>query len=371
MHRRVGAILLLLPALPALAYQDKPPTPAEQYKALLKENDAEVKAFQEAYQKAKTQKEKDQVVKDKLPKPAKLAPKFLELAEKNPKDPVAVDALAWLLTRNVGTGKDSPRSKAVALLLRDHVQSDKLGQVCTGLGNMLDKEASELLQAVLEKNPNKEVQAEACMALAQQISRKAQLVRQLKDQPDLMPRLEQAFGKESAEELQKADAAKLEDESARYYKEFGEKYAASMSAENLVRTCQRLGQMGGAGGEALMRALLEKDQRVEVQGMACLGLAQSLKSRADEMPEDKAQDAQKMRQESEQLFERAAGKYSDVKISGRSTVGEQAKGALFELKYLSVGKEVPEVEGEDADSKKFKLSDYRGKVVLLDFWGHW
>jgi hypothetical protein len=21
--------------------------------------------------------------------------------------------------------------------------------------------------------------------------------------------------------------------------------------------------------------------------------------------------------------------------------------------------------------RKFKLSDYRGKVVLLDFWGHW
>ena len=23
------------------------------------------------------------------------------------------------------------------------------------------------------------------------------------------------------------------------------------------------------------------------------------------------------------------------------------------------------------DGQKFKLSDYRGKVVVLDFWGHW
>ena len=28
----------------------------------------------------------------------------------------------------------------------------------------------------------------------------------------------------------------------------------------------------------------------------------------------------------------------------------------------------PDIEGTDADGKPFKLSDYRGKVVLLKFW---
>jgi cytochrome oxidase Cu insertion factor (SCO1/SenC/PrrC family) len=37
----------------------------------------------------------------------------------------------------------------------------------------------------------------------------------------------------------------------------------------------------------------------------------------------------------------------------------------------AVGKRAPEITGEDIDGKKFKLSDYRGKVVLLDFWGNW
>jgi hypothetical protein len=27
--------------------------------------------------------------------------------------------------------------------------------------------------------------------------------------------------------------------------------------------------------------------------------------------------------------------------------------------------------GNDIDGNRFKLSDYRGKVVVLDFWGHW
>jgi peroxiredoxin len=38
---------------------------------------------------------------------------------------------------------------------------------------------------------------------------------------------------------------------------------------------------------------------------------------------------------------------------------------------LNQGNLAPEIEGEDLDGKKFKLSDYKGKVVLLDFWGHW
>ena len=42
---------------------------------------------------------------------------------------------------------------------------------------------------------------------------------------------------------------------------------------------------------------------------------------------------------------------------------------------LEIGSEVgqlaPEIEGEDLDGIPFKLSDYRGKVVMLDFYGDW
>jgi peroxiredoxin len=40
-------------------------------------------------------------------------------------------------------------------------------------------------------------------------------------------------------------------------------------------------------------------------------------------------------------------------------------------KGLELGDAIPEVSGKDLDNIKFKLSDYRGKVVMLDFWGDW
>jgi hypothetical protein len=55
----------------------------------------------------------------------------------------------------------------------------------------------------------------------------------------------------------------------------------------------------------------------------------------------------------------------------KRTVGESAEAELFEMRYLLPGKPAPEITGEDVDGKRFNLSDYRGKVVLLDFWGDW
>ena len=47
------------------------------------------------------------------------------------------------------------------------------------------------------------------------------------------------------------------------------------------------------------------------------------------------------------------------------------KDLRYKVTHLVVGCEAPEIEGFDQDGKKFRLSDYRGKVVLLPFWGIW
>ena len=50
---------------------------------------------------------------------------------------------------------------------------------------------------------------------------------------------------------------------------------------------------------------------------------------------------------------------------------ERAKGKVFRYENLVVGKPVPDFETVDPDGNAFKLSDYRGKVTVIDFWGFW
>lgn len=57
----------------------------------------------------------------------------------------------------------------------------------------------------------------------------------------------------------------------------------------------------------------------------------------------------------------------------RSTSNKPAKRGevVVASNPVEIGKPAPDIAGIDADGKQFRLSDYRGKVVLLDFWASW
>src|SRR5206468_11982580 len=166
----------------------------------------------------------------------------------------------------------------------------------------------------------------------------------------------------------KTDTAKVAAQGKRYSKEFAENYLGRVKPDRIAQLCQALSYSTDEVSETLLRHLLEKDSRRDVQGLAILTLALQLKRRLEMTPTIGAATASQIRTESEKLLRRASDKFGDVKLAVGGTVGDKARLELDDILHMAVGKVAPEIEGQDQDGKKFKLSDYRGKVVLLDFW---
>jgi hypothetical protein len=282
----MGSILVPILGLSMVVTQQKPFTPAEQYKTILKE-------FGEAAQanwRATNDAERKQAAARVEPLPLQL----LQLATDNPDEPWTLDALTHVITleywldnysSHPGWGKDSRQARAIAILLRDFVRSDKLGETCKRVQFGFRKECEAFLRAVLEKNPHRDVQGQACLRLAQFLNGRLNRLDLLKDQPAVNRRYEGLYGQDYLDTLRRQDRA---------------------------------------------RALAEV----------------------------------------EAVFRQSAEKYGDVKLPFGGTVGDNANMELFAIRHLAVGTEAADIEGPDQNGVVFKLSDYRGKVVLLYFWQH-
>ena len=254
--RLIGTVLALLSlslviTLPTAARAaEKPATaspPAAQYQALTQEFQKAQEDFSKVYQTAKTDEERRKIMVT-YPQPQKYAGRFLELAQKTPKDPVAVDALVWLVG-HVRFGAET--EKAMSILLKDHLQSEKLVPVCQVLASSPSPQAEQQLREIITKNPHPGVQGQAIF--------------------------------------------------------------------NLAKVFQ--GQPGKA-------------------------------------------------KQAEDYFEQVIKNFADLE-GNYGTLAAQARTALFEIRTLGIGRPAPEIEGQDVEGKAFKLSEYRGKVVLIDFWGDW
>jgi hypothetical protein len=125
---------------------------------------------------------------------------------------------------------------------------------------------------------------------------------------------------------------------------------------------------------ALIEAVAKSNKDRTARGQAFMAMAWEAGQKFAVAEYKKAKDAEELAGKAEKAFELVVKDYGDcprLLRDGRRTLGEEAKQELFELRRLRIGKAAPEIDGEDLDGKKFKLSDYRGKVVVLDFWGDW
>ncbi len=50
---------------------------------------------------------------------------------------------------------------------------------------------------------------------------------------------------------------------------------------------------------------------------------------------------------------------------------DMARGAMERFKFARTPKPLPDLEIQSADDKPMKLSDFKGRVVLLNFWATW
>jgi thiol-disulfide isomerase/thioredoxin len=71
------------------------------------------------------------------------------------------------------------------------------------------------------------------------------------------------------------------------------------------------------------------------------------------------------------LFRQVVKEYPDEVMPNGQTAAATANAAIFELQHLRIGMVAPDLEGEGLDGKPLKLSDYEGKIVLVDFWASW
>ncbi len=124
----------------------------------------------------------------------------------------------------------------------------------------------------------------------------------------------------------------------------------------------------GLPAEPVLKAVIEKNKNREERAAAFYALGAIHFKNFDASADRASASASKLK--ALECFQQLYADYADVTVQGFKLSDIAAK-MLFEMTNLQVGCEAPEIEGKDADGVNFKLSDYRGKYVIVIFWGGW
>lgn len=141
--------------------------------------------------------------------------------------------------------------------------------------------------------------------------------------------------------------------------------ADHVTSPDLVGFASMLGYMSNMVGKersvTALKALVEKSPHRTVQAPALFGLGSMLIEQGT--PAEKI--------EGRKALERILADFADVKPKRGGAYAERAAAYLFELDHLQIGMVAPNFESVDENGQKFSVADYKGKVVVLDFWGNW
>lgn len=134
--------------------------------------------------------------------------------------------------------------------------------------------------------------------------------------------------------------------------------------------CRRLFYHPTDKGSEFLERVINKNPQPGIRAVARTALAIHVRRQYEEG----AQGA--MAGRAEELLERALREFDSVPSpQGTRMLNSDLVIARSELEHLrgplAIGKIAPDIKGQDLDGIEFKLSDYRGKIVVFLFWNEW
>jgi len=147
-------------------------------------------------------------------------------------------------------------------------------------------------------------------------------------------------------------------------------YAAKPGIKKMI---SMVGGFGDETGDGFVRDVIAKNPDRELQAKAYQSLAEAREEIAE---------TAKMLKENEELrkrLEKTRGKEIDKLMARGDSARKEAEALRNTLreKYadlvadLAIGRPMPELTSEDLEGKTVKLSDLKGKVVVIDIWATW
>ena len=347
--------------------EETPQSLKEQIAQLANELNVKTTEMMTAYKAAKTTAEKREVIRSS-PRAA-YADKFLALYEENVGDKDAFPALRHALV--AGGRRKAAEPTKILLELADGQDSELAQKSCTTLMLYGDTRTKTVAaNKLLELSNQAAKQAEALRATAAKLLLPVAST-PLRGQTGLQEEAVESLWALTKTDPESADIGAL---SAVGFYGDSETSSAAFNAimkhhlddEDIGKVLSIVPRTVNPAYETILHAVIKTGEGDD-QVQAAISLAKYIPLRDGKLDRSALNDEElaDLEKESKSLRELLGS------FDGDSELHKKAQDELFVLENLTVGAKAMNIVGTDLEGEEFKLSDYRGKIVFLDFWGDW